>query len=342
VFDGMKLRRGGIAMDEADPPSGALVGQRLLESSTFFARSAATAYSAESWDLFYLHLATAVEQLVKSTLAASHPSFIADTRASFDSLLHLCGFGDKAKTPDFVAAVRTITVSQALDRIGRLVDGYRPPSPRVLLLLEMRNGIVHTGHREMGGGEAVLVGDVARYVEQLLSTLGLSQADYWGDSAEMVAAHMRRRLSAIEASYQRRLQAAKERFAGLADRMDPAALAAYVAAVTPTALGDHFDSALAPCPACGNEGEITGDPEPEWEPDWDFSDGQAWVSGMYVSKIQLQAHGFECRICGLTLGADELAFGGLGDVTLTDDDCDLSEAATFFERQAAEDDWEDY
>lgn len=37
------------------------------------------------------------------------------------------------------------------------------------------------------------------------------------------------------------------------------------------------------------------------------------------------------------LDADEPAFGGLGDVTWTDHDCDLSEAATFFGRQAAED-----
>jgi hypothetical protein len=36
------------------------------------------------------------------------------------------------------------------------------------------------------------------------------------------------------------------------------------------------------------------------------SDGQAWAAGMYVSKIHLTADGFECRICGLTLDADEL------------------------------------
>ena len=198
-------------MTAIDHQPGPSVADQLMDSSKFFARSAATAYSAESWDTFYLHLATAVEQLVKSVLAAAHPSFIADTRASFDSLLHLCGLGDRAKTPDFIAAVRTITVSQALERVARLVDGYRSPSPRVLLLLEMRNGIVHAGHRERGGGEAVLMGDVAQYVEQLLGARGLMSDEYWGDSAEMVAAHMKRRLGAIEASYQRRLQAAKAR-----------------------------------------------------------------------------------------------------------------------------------
>ena len=326
-------------VEEAGAPAQMSVGDRLLKSSTFFARSAATAYSDESWDVFYLHLATAVEQLVKAILAQAHPSLIADGHASFDSLLHLCGFGDKAKTPDFVAAVRTITAAEALVRIGRFVNGYRPPSPRVLLLLDLRNGIVHSGHRAAGGGEANLIGDVAQYVEQLLGASGLSTTEYWGDSAEMVITHMKRRLGALEASYQRRLQVAKERFAGYASKMDPAVLAAYVAAATPTAPGAELNSARVLCPACGYEGEIAGEAEPEWEPDWDYSDGQVWAAGMYVSKIRLQADRFECRVCGLKLDVDELAFGGLGDVILTDSDCDLSEAAEFFARQAAEDEW---
>ena len=45
----------------ADPYVGATgsVGDRLLASSTRFARSAVTAYSDEEWDVFSLHLATA-------------------------------------------------------------------------------------------------------------------------------------------------------------------------------------------------------------------------------------------------------------------------------------------
>ena len=46
----------------ADPTAGAAesVGDRLLASSARFARSAATAYSDEEWDVFSLHLATKV------------------------------------------------------------------------------------------------------------------------------------------------------------------------------------------------------------------------------------------------------------------------------------------
>ncbi len=158
-------------MDELTGASGGVgarstVSAGLLRSSSAFARSAIAAYVDESWDVFYLHLATAVEQLVKSALAQVHPSFIADTTGSFDSLLHLCGMGDRARTPDFVSAVRTISVTEALKRVGRVVDGYQEPGTLVYVLLDTRNEIVHAGHDTRQEGEAVL-GDVARYVPPL-------------------------------------------------------------------------------------------------------------------------------------------------------------------------------
>jgi hypothetical protein len=321
------------------------VGVRLLASSTRFARSAATAYSDEQWDVFSLHLATAVEQLVKAVLARAHPSFIAEVRPNsrdgFDSLLHLCGFGHRARTPDFVAAVRTISATEALDRVGLLVDGYQPPSPLVGLLLRSRNGIVHAGYPEKAEGEAVL-GDVARYVGPLLSSQGIDPKEYWGDSADMVAVHAKRRLDASEARYRRRLQAAKDQYARLVSRMDQHGLAAYLAAVAPGFPAEPYDSALAECPACGETGLVTGSPEPEWEADWDYGDGRAYPVGAYVSEIRLDAVGFRCRVCGLDLDADDLAFAGLARIRLTDDDCDLSGATAYFGKQVADESWSDF
>lgn len=331
----------------ADPTAGAAesVGDRLLALSGRFARSAATAYSIEEWDVFSLHLATAVEQLVKAVLARAHPSFIADVRPNsrdgFDSLLHLCGFGDRARTPDYVAAVRTISATEALERVGLLVDDYQPPSPLVGRLLRTRNGIVHAGYPEKAEGEAVLA-DAARYIALLLSSQGVDAKEYWGDSANMVAVHVKRRLEVSEARYRRRRQAAKDQYARLRSRMDEQGLAAYLAAVAPAFPAEPYDSALAECPACGETGLITGSPEPSWEADWDYDDGEAYPVGAYVSSIRLDAHGFHCRVCGLDLGTDDLAFAGLEQITLTDDDCDLSGANAYFGGQAAEESWRDY
>ena len=181
------------------------IAERLLASSMRFARLATSAYVSEEWDLFYLHLATSVEQLLKGVLAQAHPSFIADARANFDSLLHLCGFGSRARTPDFVAAVRTVTATEALLRVERVVDGYREPSPRIRLLLEIRNGIIHVGDQGRGQAGATL-GDVGSFVETLLPSLGLTNSDYWGDRADMVASLTKRRLSEIEAGSKRALK----------------------------------------------------------------------------------------------------------------------------------------
>lgn len=311
------------------------IDERLLASSTAFARSAMDAYCEESWDVFHLHLATAVEQLIKACLAKAHPSLIADGKADFDSLLHLCGLGARAKTPDYIKAVRTITVTQALLRIGRFVDSYREPSPRVRLLLDTRNAVVHSGHCGKGDAEAI-VGDTATYIEQILVSLSLDSSSYWGTHSELVSQHAQRRLSALEASYSRRVQAARARYASLAD----AAVEALVAS-TPSAPRDTFDSALVTCPACGHEAELTGFPQPDWEADIDVSDGEAWVCGGYVESILIQADSLRCYVCGLDLDPWLLPFADLEYVTLSSEDYDLTDATMFFERELADERWDD-
>lgn len=335
------VARQAAAAQQGDMPAelSSSVATQLLTSSTFFAQSAANAYSSESWQVFYLHLATAVEQLIKAVLAQAHPSFIADPRADFDSLLHLCGLGHMARTPDFVAVVRTITVSEALQRIGRVVDDYRPPGPRVRLLLDNRNSIIHVGHQSKVEAEAIL-GEVGNYVDALLPSIGLDGAGYWGDASEMVEDHARRRLSTIEATFHRRVQAAKERYRQRTLLMDDMGLAAYLAAVAPATPAEPYDAVPAPCPACGNVGELTGTPDPTWEPDWDVADGEGYVAGVYVGAIQLNASGFACRACGLSLDVSLLSLADLDMVTLTQDEFDVSDASLFFERQFADDEWE--
>ena len=93
---------------ERDPS----VSEYLIRSSQSFAQSAIAAYAAETWDVFHLNLATAVELLVKAALAHANPAFIADPTRDFDFLLHLCGMGHRARKREFAAAVRTVTASE--------------------------------------------------------------------------------------------------------------------------------------------------------------------------------------------------------------------------------------
>lgn len=322
---------------KTEEPEAQGIAERLTEASRRFAQSATSAYASENWEVFCLHLATAVEQLLKAVLAGVHPSFIADPTGGFDSLLHLCGEGARAAKPEPLGALRTITTKESFTRVARVIDHYEEPGDGVKLLIEMRNSVVHAGDHANTQVEIVLA-DVARFVPQLLLARGLTPDQYWGDSMQMVTEHAQRRLTAIEASYERKLQAARDRLQILIDQMgEDSALEAYVASVTPDGLAEPFDAAPVKCPACGYEGLISGTADPVWEADWDVGDGIAYIAGAYLSRIRLLSPWFKCRVCGLSLAPSQLPFAGLDSFAITDREYDLSEATRFYERQEAED-----
>jgi hypothetical protein len=318
---------------------GDTVAATLLRSSASFAQTAMAAYAIEDWGVFYLHLATAVELLAKGALAHANPAFIADGR-HFDSLLHLSGMGDRASSPQSVSAVRTITVTEALERVGRLLDGYQRAGPYVVTLLERRNAVAHLGQRPEGDEEGI-VGDVGRYVPQLLTYVGQTPDLFWGRSVELVTEHTQRRITSIEALYHRQVQACRDRYLAWVGEIDERGLRPVLAALEPTGPSDDFTSFPIECPACGHLGTLHGDPEPEWEPDYDVADGEGYISGMYVGSINFQGHGFECKVCRLVLD-EGLEFAGLDSKVFRDDDYDVSHASSHFRRLEYEDEEGDY
>lgn len=140
------------AAEPAGPDQG--VAATLRRSSQSFARSGTRAYADETWDVFHLHMATAIEQLVKCVLARINPLFIADDRGRFDTQLHLAGMGHRASSP--ATAIRTITVSEALDRVRRVLDPYQEPATEVRVLLDARNAAVHLGAATQTAADVVL------------------------------------------------------------------------------------------------------------------------------------------------------------------------------------------
>jgi hypothetical protein len=307
----------------------------LLASSQVFARSAVTAYSTESWEFFYLHLATALEHLAKSVLVSADPVLIADSRADFETQLHLTGYGHKATTPD-LGSVRTISLTEALERAGRLIENYKKPQAGVRLLIEARNGFVHLGQRSKVAAELVL-GDVADCLDQLLAERGAKSADYWGEAADLVAEHRGKRLDAIEASYRRRIQAAKDRYSAKFADMDDATRRVVITALTQVDVAADFSEVPRDCPACDEVGTLyVSLAEPTWEPDYD-SDGD--VTGMYVESIRIFGLEFGCRVCGLNLDDRELELAGMGELTLAEGEFDTQVAQEAFEEEFEPDDY---
>lgn len=311
------------------------IDARLLATSSHFARTAVSAYVSESWDVFYVHLATGLELLLKGVLARLHPVLIADPKLPFDVLLHLSGFGRLAKTP--ASSVRTIAVTDAVKRVAQVVENYVPVSSRVQLVLDTRNGIVHFGEGTKTEHEAVL-GDVARYVAPLLSALGTTPAAYWGDSAELVDEHARRQLDALEAAYSRKIEAARDRYSRFVETMEDDDRDALISRLERTDRSAEFDAWPSTCPACDHQGTAYGRPEPEWKPDWDVADGEAYASGAYVSEIRLHVSAFDCRVCRLSLDSTLCGLAGLRVLSIGESEYDVSDASEYFTPSWEDDD----
>lgn len=183
-------------------------------------------------------------------------------------------------------------------------------------------------------------GDVGRYVPQLLTYVGQAPDLFWGRSVELVTEHTQRRMTAIEALYHRQVQACRDRYLAWVGEIDERGLRPILAALEPTGPSDDFSSFPIECPACGHLGTLHGDPEPDWEPDYDIADGVGYISGMYVGSINFQGHGFECKVCRLVLD-EGLELAGLDSKVFGDDDYDVSHASSHFRRLEYEDEDED-
>lgn len=326
---------GGIADGKAvgvpGPPADA---QRLLASSRGFARRAIAAYAEESWDEFHLDLAVAVEHLAKAALASQHPVLVMDG-AHLDGVLHAIGLGAQSRVP--AAKVKTISLTEALDRLPRVLGAEVRVAPSLARLVDARNALAHFGHSTRLDEEALLA-DVARLTEVLLTRLGVTTTDFWQDGAELVGRHVQHRLAALEAAYLRRIDVAKRHFAEFVEVMDEPIRQVFLATKECREPSGDFSTFPAECPACDHLGALSGDPEPHWEPDYDYSDGEVSVSGVYVETIDLSGSSFRCGVCRLSLDSDELEFAGLADKTLTDEDFDVAEASEFFSEPF--DDWD--
>lgn len=216
-------------------------------------------------------------------------------------------------------------------RVPRLVDDFTQPGTRVRLVLDTRNAIVHVGHDPRTELEAVL-GEVASFMSPVLSTLGLTDAIYWGDSWAMVSAHVERRLSDIEAAYERKVQAAKALYKQIVDTMDEPARLAYLTAAETTTVSDEYDVVPVDCPACGNRGALTGQPDPQWEADWSDVDEEAIRLTPTWKTYTLVGASFQCGACRLSLSGDLLSPADLRYVTVDPKLYDSTEAEFYFAR----------
>lgn len=264
-----------------EPP----VSIELRTSAAGFAESALRAYLAEDHAVFLLHAATALEQLSKAFLASIHGSLIAAAN-DFDSLLHLCGHAARTRSPR--ARMRTITAQDALKRVGQLIPPIDNLSGSLQLLILVRNGVVHAGQVE--ASTDVLV-PFLRACEHMLAEIPNADREaFWADSLELVDARLSESTDAAKVAAADAIAGARRRYADRYHEIAPALRSAMIATVEDTYAPEKYEQTLWTCPACEHQALVHGSYDVDWEPDWDYSDGEAWVAGVTRSCTSRQEH----------------------------------------------------
>lgn len=84
-----------------------------------------------------------------------------------------------------------------------------------------------------------------------------------------------------------------------------------IATVEDTYAPQKYEQTLWTCPACEHQALVYGSYDVNWAPDWDYSDGEAWVAGAYP-VVHFSPGTLDCRVCGLELdGEAELEAAGV-------------------------------
>jgi hypothetical protein len=252
------------------------LSRHLVQRSSAFFRSAMQSYSraSESWshddlDLFYLHAGTALELMCKASLASIHPALLADPKHS-GSLFLLCETPLEELPPP---SVKTITVTEALDRCKYIAPQLKGLIESLQPLIRYRNDVAHLGLADLsfldkpGPMSADLLA-LVRTLKVLLDKLEEPPEDYYGPFAEAIATRLREAASEAEVRATTAIAAARIEFS----RRYESGLPAYYSlkeALYDTFFEDDYELQWYDCPACENAAKVRGYVDPEWETEQD-------------------------------------------------------------------------
>lgn len=281
--------------------------EQLYESARRFGASAVQAFTDSEPEVFLLHAATSLEHLMKAVLATRHPSLIAGQ--DFDSLLHTVGLPQHARRPPQV--MRTIGMREAIERCMQLVPALGPLGSHLALLMQVRNGLVHLGQLPAATVEGLLV-PYLEASELLLEELGTDVSAFWGRHAETVESKLEEARQATRDRVAQAIQAAKKSFDQRFGQSDPEWREERLRLIVDSYDTSDFEVQLTDCPACRTPALLEGILDVIYEPDFDYSDGRAWLPGVSIEDVTYFAEFFRCRACGLRLnGTDELTAAGI-------------------------------
>jgi hypothetical protein len=279
------------------------ISDDLLESAETFGRSGLKALAAGDVAVFLLHAGTALEHLSKSFLASLHGSLIA-RKGDFDSLLHLSGLSRYAGTK--ASEMRTITLTDALERAGQIVPEVGNLKVSLRPLADARSAVAHAALVDPGAAERTVV-PFLRACDLLLAAMERERAAFWGDLLEVVDAREAASAEIATVRALEKLAAARAEFVARHGGLADAGREALVLAIAGSYAPEKYEQTLLACPACSTPALVEGTISVDWEPDWDYADGESYIAGAYP-EVTIFPQTLECRACGLHLeGEAELA-----------------------------------
>jgi flagellar hook-basal body complex protein FliE len=283
------------------------LSEELKAAAADFAQSGLRARLEGNSMVYLLHVATALELLSKAFLASLAGSLVAAN--DFDSLLHGSGHSTHARKPR--SRMRTITMREALERVGQVVPAIQNLKGSLQLLTDVRNGVVHAGQVDQGSVDAVLV-PFLRACDHLLAEMPAGdRQSMWGDLEEMVDARLSESLKAAELEVADDLASARLAFESRYGSMESSVRDAVLAGIEDSYNPEKYEEDLVECPACERQAMTRGSYDVEWEADWDYADGESYIAGAFP-VVTYSPGLLECRVCGLELdGEEKLQAAGL-------------------------------
>jgi hypothetical protein len=293
------------------------LSEGLESSAARFAQSGLRAHLDGDPAVYLLHAATALELLAKALLASLHGSLIAAAK-DFDSLLHVSNHSRHARQPP--TRMRTITMPEALSRVGQVVPALENLRPSLILLAEIRNGVVHAGQLDVQSYESVLVPFMTACDHLLAAMPQPNRGRFWGEFVEMVDVRISDSAKVAEVAAAEAITVARLAFDGRFSPMDRATREAVLSGIEGAYAPTKYEETLVTCPACDTPALAHGSYDVDWEPEWEIGDdGEPWSPGA-VLIVTFRPGSLECHACGLSLdGEDELRAAGVPESWQLDD-----------------------
>src|SRR5271155_5368565 len=127
----------------------------------------------------------------------------------------------------------------------------------------------------------------------VVDEMEIPRKDFFGEFAELVATHLDKSLTEMTRLTAEKLARAKTDYGQKYGSLDPAHTQSIIQSVESAYRPRQYDDQLVECPACGNQGLLSGSIDVDWQVDVD-DEGRAY--GAYPI-VTLTPSGFVCGLC---------------------------------------------